>query len=66
MSTGVGRTNAPDTKVKAGGLAGTVTLLIVIVLGQFGVEVPPEAAAAITTLLGFLAAYFKRDALSPD
>lgn len=61
MSHGVGRTNAPDTKVKAGGAAGAATILVVFIAGQLGLELSPEVAAAITTLITFVAAYFKRE-----
>lgn len=60
-SHGVGRTNTPDKKVQAGTAAGAATVLVVFIAGQFGVDVPPEAAAAVSTLLGFAAAYFKRE-----
>ena len=48
----------PNTKVQAGGFAGGLALLIVWGLGQCGVTVPPEAAAAIATVLSFAVAYF--------
>lgn len=60
-SHGVGRTNTPDTKIQAAGAAGAATVLVVFIAGQFGLEVPPEAAAAVTTLLAFAAGYFKRE-----
>lgn len=47
----------PEPKVAAGGAAGAVTVLVVFIAGQLGLEVPPEAAAALTTLLAFGAGY---------
>lgn len=57
----MGRTNAPDTKVKAGGAAGAASILVVFIAGELGLDVSAEVAAAVTTLLTFAAAYFKRD-----
>lgn len=49
---------APRRKVAAAGLGGASAVLIVWVVGLFGVELPPEVAGAITTIVGFLVAYF--------
>lgn len=62
MSRGEGTTLAPKPKVAAGGAAGAAGILIVFIAGQLGLEVSGEVAAAITTLLSFTAAYFKREA----
>lgn len=48
-----------NPKTKAAGVAGAVTLVIVFVLGQLGVEIPPDVAAAVTVILAFAAAYLK-------
>jgi protein-S-isoprenylcysteine O-methyltransferase Ste14 len=56
---------APTKKVAAGGAAGAVTVLLVFIAGQFGLEVPPEAAAALTTLLAFAAGWLKREGEAP-
>jgi hypothetical protein len=53
--------DAPTRKVSAAGAAGAVTILVVFIAGQFGLEVPPEAAAALTTLLAFAAGYARRE-----
>lgn len=47
------------SKVRAGSLAGAVSILIVFFLSEVGVEVPPEVASAITTVLSFAAGYLK-------
>lgn len=47
------------SKVKAGGVAGAVSILIVFFLGQVGVEVPAEVASAITTVISAIAGYIK-------
>lgn len=47
----------PNTKVAAGGIAGSLSLLVVFGLGQAGVEVPAEVASALTTLIAFVAGY---------
>ncbi len=48
-----------NPKASAAGVAGAVTLVIVFVLGQLGVEIPPDVAAAATTIIMFVAAYLK-------
>lgn len=53
--------DAPSRKVSAAGAAGAVTVLVVFTAGAFGLEVPPEAAAALTTLLAFAAGYLRRE-----
>jgi putative flippase GtrA len=50
---------APRPKVAAAGIAGAITTIVIWILNSLlGVEVPPEVAAAITTVLAFLAGYF--------
>lgn len=52
----------PHPKVAAGGAAGAASIVLVWALAQAGVEIPPEVASALTTLLSFGAAYMKRGA----
>jgi hypothetical protein len=52
---------APSDKVTAAGAAGAASVLVVFVAGQLGLEVGPEAAAAIATLFAFVAGYVKRE-----
>ena len=47
-------------KVAAGGVAGALTVVLVFVLTQVGVELPPEVASALTTLISFAAGYIKQ------
>lgn len=47
------------SKVKAGSLAGAVSVLVVFFLDQVGVEVSAEVASAITTVVSFAAGYLK-------
>lgn len=49
--------NAPVRKVSAGGIAASLSIVLVFVLGSLGVDVPPEVASAITAIIGFVAAY---------
>lgn len=51
----------PTPKVAAGGAAGAASILLVWILGQSGLDVPAEVAAALTVLIGTGAAYMKRD-----
>lgn len=47
------------SKVKAGGLGGLIATILVAVLNGFGIDMGPEVAAAIATVLSFIFAYFK-------
>jgi len=58
-------TATPTPKVAVAGVAGAVVLIIVWVVGMFGVDVPAEVAAAATVIVSFLGGYLKRDATSP-
>lgn len=49
----------PHPKVNAAGLAGAVSVLIVAVLSEVGVDLGPEVASALTTVLAFGAGYLK-------
>ena len=51
---------SPTPKVQAAGAAGAVTTVLVWGVGLAGVDVPPEVAAAVTTLFAFGAAYIKK------
>jgi hypothetical protein len=62
---------APTNKVTAATAAGALSILLVYVLGEVGVEISTEAASAITTLLAFVAGYLTpgstgRHAAPPD
>jgi hypothetical protein len=59
-------TAKPTPKVAAVGVAGAVTIVLVWVAGLLGIEMPPEVAAAIATLLTFGAGYFKIERGSND
>ncbi len=47
----------PTRKVATGGIAGALGIIGVWVAGLFGLEVPPEVAAAAVTVLAFAASY---------
>ena len=52
---------APTAKVASSGAAGAFVLIIIWVLDDyFGVQLPAEVAAALTTLLSFTAGYFTK------
>lgn len=51
----------PTAKVATGGIAGAVTILIMFGAGLLGVVIDPVTASALTTLVSFAAAYFKKD-----
>lgn len=48
-----------NPKTTAAAVAGAVTVLIVFVAAQFGLEIPGDVAAAITTVIAVVAAYLK-------
>ena len=49
------------SKVKAAGIAGVIATILIAVLTAFGVEVSPEVAAALTTVIAFIAGFFKKE-----
>lgn len=51
---------AINPKVAAGGAAGAASVVLVYVLGELGVHLPPEVASAVTVLLSVAAGYLKR------
>ena len=48
-----------NPKVQAAGAAGAITILLVWIVGLFGLEVPAEVASAFTTLVATGAGYIK-------
>lgn len=52
-------TNHIQPKVTAAGAGGAFSVLVVFVLAQVGVELPPEIASALTTVFAFAAGYLK-------
>ena len=50
----------PTPKIQAAGAAGAVTTVLVWAVGYAGVDVPPEVAAAVTTIIATGAGYLKR------
>lgn len=51
----------PTRKIEAATLAGSVTTLALFIASQFGVELPGEVAASITTILTVLTGYIAKD-----
>lgn len=47
-------------KVAATGATGAATVVIVTIAHAFGLDIPPEVAAAITILIGFAGGYLQR------
>lgn len=49
----------PSTKISAASIGGALTAIVLWGVNHFtGVDVPPEVAAAITTVVAFLLGYF--------
>lgn len=55
----------PTRKVGVSGAVGALTTVVVIILGQLGVDVTPELAAALATLLMFVASYLVPEKETP-
>lgn len=51
----------PKSKVAAGGVAGAISIVLIFIGQQIGLDIPAEVASAFTTILTFGAAYFKKD-----
>lgn len=47
----------PHAKVATAGLAGACTIVIVWLLGIYGINVPPHVASAFTVIIGFIVGY---------
>lgn len=43
----------PTRKVGGGAIAGTISILLVWLLGVMGITLPPEVSSAVTTILSF-------------
>lgn len=47
----------PQPKVIAAGLGGAVTTLVLFILSNYGIEAPPEVAAALATIIAVTFGY---------
>ena len=55
-------TSSPTAKVAAGGIAGSITVvLLYLVRAIFNVDVPGEVAAAMTAIISFAASYLVKE-----
>jgi hypothetical protein len=52
--------NTPTAKVTAGVLTGALVTVLIGSFGRLGLELSAEEAAALVTILGGLAAWYKR------
>ena len=50
-------TKAPTQKMTAVGISGAVTLVVIWLVSQFGVDLPAEVASALTIIISFVAGY---------
>jgi hypothetical protein len=66
LSTKRNRSVLPEKKVTAATLAGAIATILVWVLHLFGVDMPSEVAAAITTVLAAVAGYMAPHTHRPD
>jgi hypothetical protein len=56
----------PTNKVTAGGIGGALASIIVWGVSLAGVEVPPEVAAAVATVVSFALAYLVPEKSTSD
>ena len=51
----------PTPKVAAAGTGGALSIVLIYLLAQVGVDLPPEVAAAAATLVAFAAGYLRTE-----
>jgi hypothetical protein len=56
----------PTAKVTAGGAAGSVTVVLVYIIGLFHVAMPAEVVSALTVIVTSLVGYLVRDRYAVD
>lgn len=54
-------TSQPTQKVAAAGIGGSLSIVLVYIIGVLGLELPPEVASAITAIIAFAAGYIVRE-----
>lgn len=53
--------NQVHSKVGAGAAGGSLAVVLVWGLGQFGVELPPEVSVSIGSIFAFVAGYIAKE-----
>lgn len=61
MSPNVPESKMPGRKISAVAIAGSITTVLVFILTYAGVDLPPEVAAAVTTLVASVLGYLVPD-----
>lgn len=51
----------PTQKVAAAGISGAVSIVLIYIASQLGLELPAEVAAAITTIVSFASGYLVKE-----
>lgn len=54
-------TAAPTAKIAASGIGGSVSVVLIWLAGMAGIEVPPEVAGAVATIISFFSGYLVRE-----
>ncbi|WP_439946520.1 hypothetical protein [Streptomyces sp. BBFR109] len=54
-------TATPTAKVAAAGIGGSVSIVLIWMLNQLGIDMPVEVASAITAIVSFLAGYLVKE-----
>lgn len=55
----------PTPKMAATGISGAAATILVVVAKALGLDLPPEAAAALVLLAAYVAGFWKKDSSSP-
>jgi len=54
-------TAVPTAKVAAAGIGGSVSIVLIWILSQLGIDMPAEVASAITAIVSFAAGYLVQE-----
>lgn len=57
----LGKKPTMNPKVQAAGVAGALSILLVYILGLFGLGVPAEVASSLTAIIAWAAGYIKSE-----
>lgn len=57
-------TAAPTAKVAAAGIGGSISIVLIWVLNQVGIDMPVEVASAITAIVSFAAGYLVKERIN--
>lgn len=56
-------TNKPTAKVGAVGIGGALSIVLIYVASQFGLELPAEVSSALTLIVSFASGYLVKESV---